>query len=128
MAIRRWLILLTAAAGLAAGQLAMSALAQSPAQARQADPSRTFDAGLDAYHQMKFAEAERLYRLAAEEGDVAAQVNLGNMYAYGDGVPKNLNEAVKWYRRAADQGDSAGRQLLDNLLNDIETMKALNRQ
>jgi hypothetical protein len=50
------------------------------------------------------------------------------MYAYGDGVPKNLNEAVKWYRRAADQGDSAGRQLLDNLLNDIETMKALNRQ
>lgn len=88
--------------------------------------SKLFNEGLDAYHRGRYEEAERLYRLAAEQGDASAQVNLGNMYAYGDGVAQNREEAVTWYRRAAEQGDSAGRQLLDNLLNDLETERRLN--
>ena len=43
---------------------------------------------------------------AAERGDVVAQNNLGLMYLRGDGVPKDLKEAVKWYQKAADQGDA----------------------
>ena len=41
---------------------------------------------------------------AAEQGDGAAQFNLGNMYADGRGVPQNDAEAVRWYRMAAEQG------------------------
>ncbi len=43
---------------------------------------------------------------AAEQGDAQAQCNLGNCYALGKGVEKNLREAVKWYRKAAEQGDA----------------------
>ena len=43
---------------------------------------------------------------AADQGDAKAQVDLGVMYANGDGVPENDAEAVKWFRKAADQGDA----------------------
>ena len=43
---------------------------------------------------------------AAEQGDAQAQYNLGNCYAFGKGVEKNLSEAVKWWRKAAEQGDA----------------------
>ena len=48
----------------------------------------------------------RWYRLAADQGDAAAQFNLGVMYAKGAGVLKDDAEAVRWYRLAADQGDA----------------------
>ena len=35
----------------------------------------------------------------AERGDAAAQTNLGFAYAKGEGVPKDLREAVRWYRK-----------------------------
>ena len=41
---------------------------------------------------------------AAEKGLALAQNNLAVLYTKGEGVPKDLNEAVRWYRRAADQG------------------------
>ena len=74
-----------------------------------------------------FAEAETLYRLAAEQGlpqaqyelaaaqepdlraraeagDVSAQYELGDMYWAGHGVSRNEAEAGVWYRQAAEQG------------------------
>lgn len=42
-------------------------------------------------------------RLAADQGDAAAQFRLGLMYSEGHGVPQDHAEAAKWYRRAADQ-------------------------
>ena len=42
----------------------------------------------------------------AEQGDADAQNNLGYCYAKGDGVEKDLREAVKWYRKSAEQGDA----------------------
>ena len=50
------------------------------------------------------AEAIKWYRLAAEQGNVDAQYDLGFMYAFGPGVPQDDAEAVKWYRLAAEQG------------------------
>ncbi len=49
-------------------------------------------------------EAVRWFRLAADQGDVGAQFNLGNAYIDGLGVPKDEREAVRWMRLAADQG------------------------
>ena len=43
-------------------------------------------------------------RQAADQGDANAQFNLGVMYDFGEGVPKDDAEAVEWYRLAAEQG------------------------
>jgi hypothetical protein len=51
------------------------------------------------------AEAVKWYRLAAEQGYVVAQFNLGFMYANGEGVAKNAVQAFKWWNLAAAQGD-----------------------
>jgi hypothetical protein len=50
------------------------------------------------------AEAVRWFRLAADQGDVYAQYNLGVKYVKGEGVPQDSAEAVRWFRLAADQG------------------------
>ncbi len=42
----------------------------------------------------------------AEQGEAAAQNNLGVCYQAGEGVQKDLAEAAKWFRRAAEQGDA----------------------
>jgi TPR repeat protein len=43
--------------------------------------------------------------MAAAQGNVDAQANLGWMYDNGDGVPKDTEEALKWFRKAADRGN-----------------------
>ena len=42
--------------------------------------------------------------MAAEQGYVDAQFNLGGMYDSGTGVARDEAEAAKWYRMAAEQG------------------------
>ena len=42
----------------------------------------------------------------AEQGNAAAQYNLGVMYDNGEGVPQDYAEAAKWYRLAAEQGEA----------------------
>ena len=46
-------------------------------------------------------------RTRANAGDAEAQVNLGFVYATGEGVPEDDVEAVAWYRQAAEQGYAA---------------------
>ena len=60
-------------------------------------------------------EAVKWYRLAAEQGNVAAQFDLGFMYANGRGVAQDDKEAVKWYRLAAEQGDADAQSNLGNM-------------
>ncbi|WP_347990344.1 tetratricopeptide repeat protein [Methylomonas sp. AM2-LC] len=50
--------------------------------------------------------------LAAEQGDVKGQCNLGNMYLDGQGIAQNYQKAVEWYRKAAEQGDANGQNSL----------------
>ena len=45
-----------------------------------------------------------LIRRSAEQGDAAAQSNLGNAYYTGEGVPQDYVQAAYWYRKAAEQG------------------------
>ena len=40
----------------------------------------------------------------AEKGDATAQLQLAQRLRTGNGLPKDLPEAVKWYRKAAKQG------------------------
>ena len=46
-----------------------------------------------------------LLREKAEKGDCDAQAALGDIYQFGQGVPKDFYEAAKWYRKAAEQGN-----------------------
>src|SRR5206468_13089150 len=57
-----------------------------------------------AYNSGDYANALRLWRPLAEQGDARAQNNLGVMYENAKGVAQDLNEAVRWYRLAAAQG------------------------
>lgn len=41
----------------------------------------------------------------AQTGDVAAQVELGGLFAKGEGVAKDEKEAAKWFKLAAGQGN-----------------------
>ena len=40
---------------------------------------------------------------AAVQGDVDAQIKLGNMYYHGEGVEQDHTKAMVWYRKAADK-------------------------
>lgn len=55
---------------------------------------------------MSFGEDVVALRQKAEQGDVAAQCTLGNVYQCGNDVPKDYKESIKWYRLAAEQGDA----------------------
>jgi hypothetical protein len=63
-----------------------------------------FDKGMTAYNSSDYATAIKEFSVAAEQGHAKAQYNLGTMYDFGNGVPKDDREAVKWYRKAAEQG------------------------
>ena len=63
-----------------------------------------FDEGVRAYDSGDFATALHEMQILAEQGDAAAQYNLGIMYDNGQGVPEDDVEAVKWYTLAAKQG------------------------
>ncbi len=47
--------------------------------------AQTFDEGMKAYQAEDFATALKIFRTLADQGHAAAQVNLGIMYANGEG-------------------------------------------
>ena len=50
-----------------------------------------------AYAKGDFSTAIKIVRPLAEQGDSFAQVQLGNLYAFGEGVTKDTAQAVKWW-------------------------------
>lgn len=51
----------------------------------------------------------------AERGDVSAQALTGLMYEQGQGVQKDISEAIRWYSLAAKQGSSLAQTQLGKL-------------
>lgn len=62
--------------------------------------------GVDAYTRGDYATAEREWRPLAEQGNAAAQYNLGVLYDRGQGVPQDDTQARQWWEKAAVQGDA----------------------
>ena len=54
-----------------------------------------------------YTEAVKWFRKAAEQNNAAAQDNLGQCYAAGEGVEQDYAGAAKWYRKAAEQNDNS---------------------
>jgi uncharacterized protein len=51
-------------------------------------------------------DARQKFEKAARKGYAPAQVNLGVLYVYGCGTPRNYGAALYWLTSAADQGSS----------------------
>ena len=60
-----------------------------------------------------FKTAVKWWRLAAEQGHVSAQNNLGLMYLFGQGVIQNNVYAHMWGNLAASKGHESGGKLRD---------------
>ena len=58
-----------------------------------------------SYEKGDYETALREFQPLAEQGNISAQFNLGQMYKRGQGVPKDYKTAVKWFKLAAEQGD-----------------------
>ena len=52
------------------------------------------------------------YQKRTDQGDAAAQNNLGVQYEHGQGVTKDLGKAAELYQKAADQGDATAQRHL----------------
>ena len=62
-------------------------------------------AGIDAIVRRDFDSALTILKPLAEQGNVAAQINLGNLYMKGWGVEQNYHLAQHWYLKAASRGE-----------------------
>jgi len=69
--------------------------------------SGDFVGGWSAYESRDYLEAARIWQPLAEQGHVAAQLNLGTLYDFGYGVESAPVIAARWYRAAAMQGNRA---------------------
>ena len=72
----------------------------------------SIDDGIAAYNRGDNAQALKIFRSLASQGNAPAQSNLGYMYYNGKGVTQDHQEALKWYRLAAAQGDAHGQNSL----------------
>jgi len=62
-----------------------------------------------------YGAAMRWYLKAVEDGDATANWNIGRLYEFGFGVPKDLTKAKSWYQKAADKGVMEAQDSLANL-------------
>lgn len=73
--------------------------APPPARADFADGVRAYEAG---EHKLAY----EAWLPLANRGDVAAMRNIGHLYRWGQGVEKDIGQAIHWYRMAAEKGFS----------------------
>jgi len=62
-----------------------------------------------------YAAAMRWYLKAVHDGDATANWNIGRLYEFGFGVPKDLDKAKSWYQKAAARGVLEAQDSLANL-------------
>jgi TPR repeat protein len=88
-----------------------AAVAATPAAAL----SGPFEEGVSAYRRGDVATALELWRPLAFAGDPRAEAAMGNLFATGEGVPQDYEEAAKWLRAAADDGNVDGLRSLGHM-------------
>lgn len=73
------------------------------------------DQAVQAYRNGDYAAALDGFKPAAEAGNPAAQYWLGQMYAEGIGVDKDMTKAAEWTEKSAKQGEIAAMRALGGL-------------
>lgn len=73
-----------------------------------APASSAFQSAMHAYQLRDYRRAIQLWWPLAQQGNPAAQYNVGRMYARGEGVNRDLSEAYKWFALAGVAGQKEG--------------------
>ncbi|MCL6416729.1 sel1 repeat family protein [Aestuariirhabdus sp. Z084] len=71
--------------------------------------------GVNAYDNGDYDTAAQHIPELAKQGDATAQLYLGNMYEYGQGVAENIETAAQWYTASAEQGNPSGQSYLGDM-------------
>jgi len=74
------------------------------AATQQGHPAAANSLAIDASRQGQYAEARRLFLIAAEKGHLKAMVNLGTLLQQGVGGPADPTAAEGWLMRAQQLG------------------------
>ena len=90
----------------------------------------SYGSGLIAKKHAPLEIAVKWYQIAAEQGNIEAQQNMGHICRRGEGAEQNYEKAIEWYLKAAEQGDAVSQRLLGfmcmkGLGAEINTEKAL---
>src|SRR6185295_15422053 len=80
--------------------------------------AQPFQDAMQALKKKDYQKAFEIFRPLAEKGNTQAQVQLGQMYREGQGVPQDNAEALNWYRKAADQGSDEAQYNLGAMYRD----------
>jgi TPR repeat protein len=86
---------------------------------------------LEAYAAYKMAQYDRareLWLALAQGGNTTAMINLANLYAQGQGVPRDPAAAAAWTRKAAELGDSRAQLELGQAYESGEGVERDNRE
>src|SRR5690348_14433626 len=79
-----------------------------------------FEDAMDVYNRGDYVTALALLRPLADHGDARAQYNLGVMYHFGLGVPRDDSAAMNWYRKSAAQGIPDAQDTIGQMYHDGE--------
>ena len=74
-----------------------------PAAAYAASAPEPTDEGAKAYIKGDYANAEKMLRPLADQGNPKAMYYVGFMYAQGNGVGQDMGKAIDWWKKAADK-------------------------
>jgi TPR repeat protein len=69
-----------------------------------AEAPAAFERGMNALLEGNFAEAYCQWKPLAQKGYAEAQYNLGWLYANGNGMNVDMQQAFYWWKKAANQG------------------------
>jgi TPR repeat protein len=67
-------------------------------------PARPLESALKAQDNGDYQTALQLLQPLAERGDPQAELQIGTLYLWGHGIPRDDTEAVRWFRASAEQG------------------------
>ncbi len=68
--------------------------------------------GNNAFARKDYAKALEILEPYAHRGDVQAQVKVGFMYFYGEGIGRDYSKAAMWLTRAGNQGNPIAQTML----------------
>ena len=95
--------------------LVMSALTCLADEESVATPESLYQAGEDAVDAMDYATALDYFQQAADQGSADAIRSIGNLYADGNGVEKDIEKAQEYWLRAVDLGNTKALLNLGNI-------------
>ena len=76
------------------------------------------------YLKTDIQKAISMFELAAEQGNSYAEYQLGKIYCFGQGVPKDLEVGKEWLKASASRGNAYASALLEKVQNHIHQQTA----